>query len=314
MRFLFFLLWVLLGAEAAAAQGFSFVAYGDVGYQLPRDTARVERLIDAINRERPAFTIHVGDFKGYTSCSDQAYREHLAMFRRHDHPLLLTLGDNDWTDCGVDTAGSFDPLERLAVLRRLMFDGRRSLGARPMQVVSQSAAFPENQLWIRAGIVFANVHVVGPSNGLVMDKARAAEAIDRTAAGAAWIRNAFRAARERKSPGLVLAFHIDPWSPGTPNYEDGPVAWLTALIGEEAAAFPGQVLVVHGDSHRLVIDTPYRRADIDRGTTRGANVTRLMVPGWPDHRAVRVDVDPSRPELFGFRVVMAPEESRGALP
>jgi zinc protease len=69
-----------------------------------------------------------------------------------------------------------------------------------------------------------------------------------------------------------------------------------------------------GRTTRLIVDTPYRRADIDAGMTRGMNVTRLQVPGWPDHRAVRVDVDPARPDMFGFRLVMAPEEAAGARP
>jgi hypothetical protein len=227
---------------------------------------------------------------------------------------MLTPGDNDWADCGVESAGSFDPLERLSAMRRILFVGGRSAGGRPMAIARQSAAFPENARWERDGLVFATVHVIGPHNGLIMDKARAAEAIDRSAAGASWIRDAFRLAREAKAPALVLAFHLDPWIAGAPGYENGPVAWLTSLIGEEAANFDGQVLAVHGDSHRLVIDTPYRRADVDRGTSRAANVTRLMVPGWPDHRAVRIDVDPSRPEIFGFRIIMAPEEARGARP
>ena len=71
---------------------------------------------------------------------------------------------------------------------------------------------------------------------------------------------------------------------------------------------------MHGDSHRLTIDTPYRRADIDAGTTRGLNIARLMVPGWPDHRAVRVTVDPAKPAMFSFGVVMQREESAGAKP
>lgn len=62
------------------------------------------------------------------------------------------------------------------------------------------------------------------------------------------------------------------------------------------------------------VDTPYRRTDIDAGTSRGMNITRLQVPGWPDHRAVRVDVDTARPAMFSFAVVMSPDEVAGARP
>ena len=305
------LLWLAGGAALAAP--FSFVAFGDTAYQLPRDTPRLERLIDAINAEQPAFAIHVGDFKGYSSCSDAAYAAHLAQLNRVRAPLILTPGDNDWADCGVESAGGFAPLERLARLRSLFFGNERSLGASTMRLERQ-AGYPENARWTRDKILFATVHVVGPHNGFIRDKAIAAEAIDRSAAGERWVRDAFAAARASSARALVLAFQVDPWIASAPTYENGPLDWLRNAIGEEAARFDGQVLAVHGDSHRLTVDTPYRRTDIDAGTTRGMNVTRLMVPGWPDHRAVRVDVDPDRPEIFGFRVIMRADEAAGAKP
>ena len=301
-------------AAAGAAQPFSFVAYGDTGYKLPRDNQRVEKLIDAINTERPAFTIHVGDFKGYSSCSDAAYAAHKAMFARHQQPLILTPGDNDWTDCEAESAGKFDPLERLGVLRKMFFSTADSLGARTMPLTRQSAAIPENASWTKDGVVFATAHVVGPHNNFVMNKARATEAIDRTAADEQWIKQTFDKARSSNAKAVVLAFQVDAWTAAAPAYEEGPIDWLKRTIGDEAAKFDGQVLIVHGDSHRLIVDTPYRRTDIEAGTSRGMNVTRLQVPGWPDHRAVRVDVDTSRPAMFSFAVVMSPDEKAGAQP
>ena len=304
----------LLAPSPTPAQPFHFVAYGDTGYMLPRDQPRVERLIDRINREEPDFVIHVGDFKGYSSCSDAAYEAHRRTLARHRQPVILTPGDNDWTDCDAESAGGFDPIERLNALRRLFFGTPQTLGGATMAVTRQSTAFPENALWTHEGVVFATINVPGPHNDLVMDKARAIEAIERTTADTAWIARAFALARERRAHAVVLAFQIDVWISNAPAYEDGPVAWLRDAIGKEASTFEGQVLVVHGDSHRLIIDTPYRRPDIDAGTTRGLNVTRLQVPGWPDHRAVRIDVDPSRPDMFRFGVIMAAEEASGARP
>lgn len=298
-------------AASAPARPFTFVALGDTAYHLPRDLGRVDRLVDAIRAEKPAFSIHVGDFKGYTSCSDEAYRAVVAQYRRLPSPLVLTPGDNDWFDCNVDTAGKFDPLERLAALRRIFFAGTLGQGTLP---VERQQAFPENARWTHEGVMFATVHVIGPHNGFVRDARLTAEAVQRTSAGETWVRQAFAAARSAQAPALVLAFQADPWISGAPIYENGPLEWLRNAIGEEAATFPGQVLVVNGDSHRLTIDTPYRRADVDAGTTRGLNVTRLMVPGWPDHRAVRVDVDPSRPGMFAFSIVMQAEEAAGAKP
>lgn len=310
----FGLLALALCASPAAAAPFSFVAYGDTAYSLPRDSARLSTLIDAINREKPAFALHVGDFKGYTSCSNAAYQKQYRDFGRHQHPLFLTLGDNDWFDCSAESAGSFDPLERLAALRTFYFAHDRSLGGNKMRMVRQSAQFPENARWQNEGVLFATVHVIGPHNGFVRDERLATEAVGRSRAGEAWVREAFRVARAGKAPALVIAFQADPWLTSAPTYENGPLDWLRTTIGEEASTFAGQVLVVHGDSHRLIVDTPYRRADIDRGTTTGMNITRLQVPGWPDHRAVRVDVDPGRPGMFGFRPIITETEAAGARP
>ena len=304
---------LLFWSCAAFARPFHFIAYGDTGYTLPRDIARVGRLVDAINREQPAFAIHVGDFKGYTSCSDGAYDSIRAMFQRHAHAVVVTPGDNDWFDCSVESAGRFEPLERLAALRRMFYSSNRGLGSRALLLERQSG-LPENARWSHEGIVFATVHVIGPHNGLVRDERLASDAVSRSRAGEAWVREAFAAARRTKAPALVLAFQADPWWQTAPLYENGPLDWLRNAIGEEAADYSGQVLVVHGDSHRLVVDTPYRRADTERGTTTGMSVTRLQVPGWPDHRAVRVEVDPARPGMFGFRLVMGEDEASGARP
>lgn len=313
MKTLLFGLLASAAASMVSAAPFSFVAFGDTAYMLPRDTVRLDRLIDAINEERPGFAIHVGDFKGYTSCSDQAYRAQVAQLARLAAPLILTPGDNDWADCGVESAGRFKPLERLAALRRIFFSGNDSLGGTTLPLIRQ-AGYPENARWTSQGTVFATVHVIGPHNGFVRDPELMGDAISRSLAGEEWIRQSFRAARDSKAPAIVLAFQADPWIAGAPTYENGPLDWLRNVIGEEARTFSGQVLIVNGDSHRLTIDTPYRRSDIDRGTTTGLNVTRLMVPGWPDHRAVRVDIDYSRPSIFRFSVVMTREEAAGANP
>ncbi len=303
-----------LFAAPGHAQRFSFVALGDTAYQLPRDRPRYERLIDVINAARPAFAVHVGDFKGYTSCSDDAYRDYVALFRRHQHALILTPGDNDWTDCSAESAGSFDPLERLGALRRIFYSAPRSLGQRPISLTQQSE-LPENARWTHARVVFATLHVIGPHNNLVSTDVRlATESVQRTQADQTWLRAAFAEAKSRRAPALVLAFQVDPWLASAPVYEDGPLDWIRSIIRAEAADYSGQVLIVHGDSHRLTIDQPFRRIDIERGTSTGMNITRLQVPGWPDHRAVLVDVHTDRPNMFAFAPILAADEALGARP
>lgn len=305
-------LTVLLGAftaigTSARAEPFHFVAYGDVVYRIPENYAPYERLIETINRDQPAFTIHVGDFKGYFDCGDEMLARFMGYFDRHDQPLMLTPGDNDWTDCWTEEAGGYDPLERLARLRDFFYGKPVSLGTVKRPVVRQAdedAANPqavENLRWREQDVIFATIHIVGPHNNFVVDHPDWAEdAMRRIAAGKAWLRHTFEIARDENSPALVIAFHVDPFSVDAPQYPEGPVAWIKDMIVEEAANFPGQVLMIHGDGHRFEVDQPLRRIDPDAGTITNDNITRLHVFGWPHHRAVRVTVDTSKPWVFGF--------------
>ena len=277
-----------------------------------RETGHVVTSAD-INRERPDFSIHVGDFKGYTACGDDQLVA-LSAFDRFESAVFYTPGDNEWADCGIADAGGFDPLERLGALRRLFFSRDRSLGARPLPLVRQQGT-PENAQWTHAGVVFATLHATGPHNNFtVANEGLVLDALARISSGKSWLREAFARARADRAPALVVAFHADPFIASAAIYEDGPLDWIRQIVREEAANFPGQVLLIHGDTHRFTVDQPFRRADIDRGSTTGLNVTRLMAPGWPDHRAVIVDVDTEQPGVFGFRPVMSVEESSGAKP
>jgi hypothetical protein len=58
------------------------------------------------------------------------------------------------------------------------------------------------------------------------------------------------------------------------------------------------VLVIHGDSHQFRVDQPF---SLQKRPLR--NITRLIVPGASDVRAVRVDVRSSGG--FGFELIEA---------
>jgi len=64
---------MLCAATHAAAQNFTFAAFGDAPY-LELEEARFTGAIAAMNRESLAFAIHVGDFKsGWSPCTDALY-------------------------------------------------------------------------------------------------------------------------------------------------------------------------------------------------------------------------------------------------
>ncbi len=127
-------------ATAAESVGgdnaFSFVALGDMPYNLPGDYVKFDRLIAAINTMKPAFTLHMGDIKsGGTPCSDEVLKKSYDQMQTFAGALIYTIGDNEWTDCHRKAAGSFDPRERLAKVREMFFTTpNKSLGKTPIDV------------------------------------------------------------------------------------------------------------------------------------------------------------------------------------
>ena len=257
------------GAPAAAAQ-FAFAAFGDTPYNRDEEPRFVE-MIAEMNREKPAFSIHVGDFKAaHTECTDETFLQRHEWFALSHHPFFFVPGDNEWTDCWRPLAARRDPMERLAKLRELFFADDSSLGQTKLRVERQTRrGYPEHLRWTFEDVLFATLNVPGPDN----NRARMPEESQgRTAAAVAWIRDAFRIARARKLPAVVIALQANLWS-GNAAYQE-----LLDALAEEAQAYAGEVLVVHGDTHWFRFDQPL----IDRRSGRAiANVTRLEVFGSP---------------------------------
>lgn len=143
-------------ASAQAQEAFEFAVFGDTGY-APNQEPMVDNLLDALNGRHLEFVVHVGDFGGPSagSCTDEHRGRRLAQFQASVHPLIYTPGDNDWTDCWEERAGSYDALERLSSLRETLFSGEQSLGRRTVPLSRQSAhrdyaAFRENVRWTQA--------------------------------------------------------------------------------------------------------------------------------------------------------------------
>jgi hypothetical protein len=298
----------LLGAATLAqAQGFQFIALGDLPYG-PAAQAPYRALVDRVNQLAPAFSVHVGDFKsGSTLCSDEEFATQLAHFQRYAGAVVYTPGDNEWTDCHRANNGGFDPLERLTALRQRFFPEGRSLGQVPIAVENQSrlqtahARYVENLRWQHQGVVFATLHIVGSNNNFeIRDPQAAREFFERDAANKAWLEATFEQARRVDAQAVVLSFQADMLE--TRNaWEDFP-SWsgFRRVIGESLLPLARQwgkpVLVIHGDSHRFRIDQPFT---LDKQPL--ANVTRLIVPGERDVRAVQVQVQPGG--RFAFTLV-----------
>jgi hypothetical protein len=245
------------------------------------------------------FSVFDGDFKGGAPCDDSVHTEAAARFDSLDAPVVYVPGDNEWADCG----GSYDPRERLAHLRRVMFARPDSFGRRRMPLEHQSARYPENTRWDAGGVVFVAVHVVGSND----DKADPAEYQARSAAGRAWLRDSFALARTQAAAGVMVVIQADPYfelvSPA-----DRAAKGVDALdpfvdaLREEAVRFAKPVALVHGDSHRYRLDHPLLAAD----GTPVTNLVRCETFGTPDVSWVMATVDGHDPEVFRFEVERAP--------
>ena len=299
---------------AAARKPFAFTAIGDMPYELPGKPARFERLVDAIRRVSPAFTIHVGDIiSGRTQCSDENFARVRRLFARFEKPLVYTPGDNEWTDCHRFFSGGFDPLERLATIRRMFFaDPERSLGRRPMRLQSQArlmaqtfARYVENRRWSHNGVVFATAHIVGSNNNLQPKRPHTLpEYAAREKANLAWIAAAFDYARLNNAAALALAWQANVHR--TPRFDrsapfSSAYVKIIAAVERGATAFGRPVLVIYGDFHKFDV-----RPFVNLARQPVANVTHLQVFGDSAVHAVLVKVDPGGNKVFAIEPLLVP--------
>lgn len=285
-------------ADPLPEGAFAFGVYGDGPYYFWED-ARHRRLLADAAASDIDWLVHVGDIL-WAPCSDDAFNQRRALLDAVELAVVYTPGDNDWTDCRGEIAGGYDPLERLGALRRIFFaDPNRSLGGRPMPLVSQAATpdysdFPENARWSRGGFVFATVHIVGSANAMWSFPGSTAAhrdaALRRTDAAVAWLDETFAAARADSAKGVVIIAHGNVALESGGVWEDSdiqPYEHFVAALEGHVAGFPGPVLFIHGDSHDQRVDQPLR----DSVGVVHANFTRLEVFGSPDIGWVRVVVD-----------------------
>jgi hypothetical protein len=294
-----------------AAEPFSFVALGDTTYAVPEDNPLYEQLIAVVNEAAPAFSIHVGDTKGYGDCGRAFQETQLAFFETYAAPVVYAPGNNEWADCWKPNRGSADPVEILGVMRQVFWSRPESLGRAKMPLLRQAdadpafAEFAENARWRHGGATFATLNMVGTYNNQELRvESSWREFVRREQANLAWVRAAFAAAREVGDRAVVLAFHSNPFDEKL-RYDNGPFEAVVAAILEETDAFDGQVLIAQGHYHEFTIDRPLTELDVDTPAVRHPNLTRLQVYGWPDMKAVRVTVDTSKPWVFGFEPLWA---------
>ena len=315
-----------LSLSCAQAQTFSFGLWGDMPYKKAGDEPKIPALLKSINQSDIAFSIYDGDIKdGSSKCTDDIYASALTMFGEMKKPVVYVPGDNEWTDCHRLNNGGYDGLERLSYLRKTMFPTLNSLGQRQLPLIHQ-APLGENLVEItrfsHRGIVFVTVNMPGSNNNKILDdkdcskksartpaqcEASNAEHLERDAANVRWMQQAFAAAKSSKARGLVLVFQADPGFdlPETEDLDESQAPNVSGYrnfinsVVLETEQFPGQVLLVHGDTHFFKVDKP-----LYSPTKLLTNLTRLQTFGSPLIHWVRVTVDAKNANVFGIQPVI----------
>ncbi|MDY0012293.1 MAG: hypothetical protein RBS40_05300 [Rhodocyclaceae bacterium] len=290
-------------ALAQETEPYRFALMGDTPYTRFERT-HLPAMLAEMEAAGAAFILHVGDIKASSErCDDQVLEDRRQLFDGQPLPFVLTPGDNEWVDCSRPAAGRFDPEERLAWLRRHFYPAGHSLGRQTMTVESQgdTAQFPEfreNLRWRRGPLLFATLHITGSGNNRGREATPTPEFLRREAANRAWLAEAFRQARDDALPALVLALQANP---GLEDLAEGrPSAGYASFLRQlqdELARYPGEVVLVHGDTHAHRIDHPLR--DPASGEPL-ARFTRIETHGSPFMGWVLVKVQPGSPRLLRF--------------
>lgn len=312
--------------------------WGDLPYSDTQAQTGVPNLIDDMNAQNLAFTVHDGDLKAGnatagsvtpTTCSDDLYTQSLGYFNALKAPAIFTPGDNDWTDCDRPANGGFNSLERLNYERQVFFSTPYSLGKRRLKQEVQAAPYVENRRWTTGRVTYATLNVQGSCNNLCDTAPDPEEYAARNAANIAWLQETFKVAKARNSVAVMLIAQANPgWDNSDPTraptrdpktlvengkdpsgvpFPDGFKDYLVALR-EEVIAFRKPVAYVHGDSHYYRLDKPFQDAQGRRleNFTRIETFGNSAANGNNDVQWLKVTVNPRSREVFSYQPQIVP--------
>jgi len=297
--------FLLAVSMLAHAETWHFGLLGDTPYS-PYERRELPRMLNRINDSQVAFIAHIGDFKGgQERCDDETFVDRLQLFDASNAPFIFVPGDNEWSDCERISNGAYDPLERLNKLRALFWPDNRSLGQKRLTLERQPGGYPEHARFRLGPVLFVSFNLPGGNNNFGMTDVPRAEFTVRNPAVLDWLSESFALARREKLAGIVLLFQADPdfhyFAKGFPyrGYRD-----FLERLRSETMTFPGEVVVVHGDTHMSRIDQPLTDG---HGRTL-TNFTRVETFGYPIMGWTRGSIDTESPRLFRFETHRWPEK------
>ncbi len=283
--------------DGSDRRNLSFGIIGDVPYGKA-EIAAFPLYINDLNAHRELdFVGHLGDIKsGSSVCSDEYFASIRSNFDTLTLPLVYTPGDNEWTDCHRTNNGAYNPIERLAALRKTFFPRPGvTLGA-PMKVDSQArAGYPEDVDFRTRDISFTAVNIPGSNNSLMPwsglgqtapTPEQTAEVQARTQADIRQLTDTFQAARRHRDRAVVVMTQADMFDLTLTNPAISDYAGYTPLVKaliEQANDFGGAVYLINGDSYDFNEDHPLASGSpwlaFYGQSTAATNLTRLTVDG-----------------------------------
>eukprot|EP00899_Mesostigma_viride_P023019 jgi/Mesvir1/3901/Mv19847-RA.1 len=281
------------------------------------DTTQINKVpafIEAVNADESVELVtHVGDFRsGNDHCSEEYNWRVFNAWKGFAVPLVYTPGDNDWADCQKAKQGGWsytavtpwpcltapaatncdgyydavaddgshrpgDPIDNLAMLRRIFFSRPGGTLGKHKSVLSQAIAFDpahpadgkyvENVMFAEAGVLFVAVGIPGGTNEGAENwfgapdprsQRQLDEVAERVGATNRWINQAFATAWEGDFKAVCLMFQADMW-----DLDGKPVTRLTGYkpivqtLRNNTLAFGRPVLAIHGDSKVYKSDNPF---------------------------------------------------------
>lgn len=310
-------------------QKYTIALFGDMPYNAI-GKEQYPNLIADVNAAHVEFSVFDGDLKsgGDGACTDEnLYFPALANFNKFVQPLVLAVGDNDWTDCwgrygaSTTTPETSDPIERLQHERELFFSTPYSLGQHKLQLTRQGGMYSqyvENSRWRYGPVVYITLNLQGSNDNYpyagVDGETRSPDEIERMraeqrarkAANLAWLDEGFAYAKQVHAKGVMVIAQAD-LNFNNENHLSDTRSWdaypdYVNALRDTALAFPGQVVYVHGDSHYFKMDKPIS------GPKGGvvANFTRVETFGARNTHWVSATIDPENPNLFVFETRMVP--------
>jgi hypothetical protein len=316
--------------ENGGPQRYSIALWGDMPYNA-LGKQQYPALLADVNASNIAFSFFDGDLKagGDGPCTDaNLYTPALAYFASLKKPMVWVPGDNDWTDCwgrygaGTFEPGADDPIERLQHERALFTSTPFSLGQQKLRLHRQSyeggpyAIYSENVRFKYGPVVYLGVNVQGSNDNYpyagVDGETRTQDQIDvqraeetaRKAAVLHWLDEGFAYAKWVRAAGVMIVWQADPnfnnesHLADTRSYDAFPD--YIEELRKVSQAFPGQVVLVHGDSHYFKLDKPI---NTDKGGVI-ANFTRLETFGSRNTHWVKATIDASNPNVFSFETMI----------